>query len=636
MLEAGIEGHACVATYQGNGVQIRVRKTQKLKGILLEVAQGGLLQHLPLTILVPQHLHNTDADRLIGTQVVLALELVGKGLETVLPLPLQPGSFAEHARLISAAAGTKTNKSPTSEVFKKCHGSIVADRIHQATNATDPVCCKSPRVDPVRLVAAPPARYAAGTMPSRTQARIRLILQIVPIIVVAVAGVIGASQLSVVREFFARASGEPANLVIDAGAPTGAIRQPWRNLAQGGEMSDWRLTPIAAKVKALQPEYIRIDHIYSFYDIVQKNGDQLSFNFSKLDPLIDDIVATGARPYISLSYMPAPLAVDGQITSPPARWEDWQATVRATIQHYSGTKGIDSVYYEVWNEPDLFGQWKTYGERNYLTLYTYAAQGAAQTSGTKAFKIGGPAITALYKNWFDKLVEHTRTNNLRLDFFSWHKYAVDVEAYRKDFADVLAWRGSTPGAEMLELHVTEYGHDSKNHPGYDTSFGAAHTVATAIEMIGSIDRGFAFEIEDGKDPQGQAQWGRWGLLTHHDFGATIKPRYLAMRLLNRLEGDQLRVLGKGTWVKAAAVRSTDGVNMVIVNYDEFGRNTEEVPITLQNVAAGSYTMEITDLSGGTRRLPLTTEGTTLRTTLPTRAGDVYFVAFRPTAPSPLP
>lgn len=465
--------------------------------------------------------------------------------------------------------------------------------------------------------------------PRGRTSKIRLILQLLPILIVAIAGIVGATQLDVVREFLAGASGEEANLTVDATVSYGPVTRPWNNLAQGGEFSDWNLQPIQGKVAALNPQYIRVDHIYSFYDVVQLNGDQLTYNFTKLDTVIDGILATGAKPYISLSYMPVPISEDGTITGKPKKWEYWQDVVRATIHHYSVEKGINDVMYEVWNEPDLFGGWKTYGENNYLTLYTYADRGRAQVQGSRPYKFGGPAVTAFYRNWFTGLVEHAQNNNLRLDFFSWHRYNTDVERFRKDFAEATQLRATYPNMANLEFHITEYGHDSENDPGYDTNFGAAHTAATSIEMIGEIDRAFVFEIEDGKDPNGQERWGRWGLLTHRDFGNNIKPRYLALRLMNRIQGERIQLIGKGTWVKAVATRNQNTIEMLVANYDPFGSHVENVPLTFKNVQPGSYTLEITDINGQSRQVPLETEANTLTTELFMGANSVVFVRLIP-------
>jgi hypothetical protein len=202
---------------------------------------------------------------------------------------------------------------------------------------------------------------------------------------------VGASQIQVIREFFSKASGEPANITVDTQAVLGPMPRPWRHLAQGGEGFDWRLEPLIPQVKALKPEYIRIDHIYDFYDIVKGEPGNLTFDFSKMDVILDDIKATGATPYIALTYMP-PAIAEGDIVSKPKRWEDWQLVVQKTIEHVSGTRGTRDVYYEVWNEPDLFGGWKYYGDKSYITLYSYAARGARAARGVQTVKMGGPRI----------------------------------------------------------------------------------------------------------------------------------------------------------------------------------------------------------------------------------------------------
>ncbi len=457
------------------------------------------------------------------------------------------------------------------------------------------------------------------------------------LLLLAAVAIFGASQIDQIREFFSQATGEPANIVIDTQAVIGPQPRPWRNLAQGGESFDWQIQPVVPQVRQLQPNYIRIDHIYDFYEIVEGSPGNLTFNFTKLDRILDGIEATGATPYIALSYMP-PAISSGDIVAPPQRWEDWQLTVRRTIEHVSGTRNTPNVYYEVWNEPDLFGGWKYYGERNYLTMYSYSARGArqAQASGVQPFKLGGPGITALYRNWFNALAEHAIQNNLKYDFFSWHRYDHDIDQYRTDMIEAQTWLSNYPQLQpTLELQITEWGHDSENHPGYDSSYGAAHTVAAAIEMIGVVDKAFVFEIQDGKDPNGDALWGRWGLLQHQDFGSRSKPRYQALRLLDRLGQERLQLLGKGSWVKAAAAREigpaaerTSGqvvAQVALSNFDRFGRHAEVVPITFQNIEPGEFTVNVQYLNGRQNQYNIATTAATIRTEVSMPANDVAFV-----------
>ena len=460
----------------------------------------------------------------------------------------------------------------------------------------------------------------------RAQNRRKMIMGLVGFVLIAGTSVVAVSQLEVVREFASQASGEPANIVIDTQGIIGPLPRPWRNLAQGGESHEWRIEPINNQVRALNPEYIRIDHIYDFYDIVQGTPGNITFDFTKLDVIINDILATGAKPYIALSYMP-PAISSGDIISPPVNWADWQLTIQKTIEHVSGTRGISDVYYEVWNEPDLFGDWKYYGERNYLTMYTYASRGAQNARGVQPFKFGGPGITALYENWFNALAKHAIANNLRYDFFSWHRYNHDITQFNEDMRLARAWLSNYPQLEpTVELHITEWGHDSENEVGYDGAYSAAHTVAASIEMINVVDRAFVFEIQDGNDPAGETYWGRWGMLTSPKSGAKAKPRYFGLRMLDRLSEMRLQTTGKGYWVKAqAALSPTGSTELVMANFDRFGRNTENVPVLFENIEPGTYTITREYLNGQRNTEQIATDAAALQTNIPMSPNTVVFV-----------
>lgn len=408
--------------------------------------------------------------------------------------------------------------------------------------------------------------------------------------------IIGISLIGVVlnlnnaQTLYSRATAEKANLVIDTSKVIGQLNKPWRNLAQGGEDHAWRLAPLSGHVSTLHPEYIRIDHVFDFYDIVSGNTGNLQFNYSKIDLVLDDIAAVGAKPYISLSYMPTSIS-SGSIVDPPINYIDWQIAVQNLIQHISGTKGVRDVYYEVWNEPDLFGSWKYYGnDRNYLLLYTAAAQGARNTRNVQPFKLGGPGTTALYVNWLDALAEHAIANNLQFDFISWHRYTPDVTQFRSDMITAQNWVQKYPQLEpTLEFHITEWGHDSELSSGYDSNYAAAHTAAAAIEMNAVIEKAFVFEIQDGKSPEGKSHWGRWGMFTHQDFGAQPKPRFRALQLLERLGDERVQLFGKGTYIKALASKSAPNTFQVaLANFDTWGLNTEAVPVTFTALEPGNY------------------------------------------------
>ncbi len=400
-----------------------------------------------------------------------------------------------------------------------------------------------------------------------------------------------------IATFFSEASGTKAKILVDAASNLGTLPQPWRNLAQGGE-EPGAITQVTAKIKPLNPGYIRLDHIYDFYDTVKKENGQLQFNWAGLDAEVNAILAVGAKPLLALSYLPSGLGTD--TVAVPDDWNDWYTLVKATIEHYSGSKKIADVYYEVWNEPDLFGDWKTRGDKNYLQLYRVSAQAASDAANTQPFKLGGPATTGAYPAWIEALLNLVDEENLRLDFISWHRYSWQDDAIAADSALINQLLGKHPRLALKEKLVTEWGPDPQNNPAYDDNLGASHLLVTIRSMLGQIHKAFNFEVMDGKDPQGQTFWGRYGLLSHHSTGLQTKPRYDLLLWLNQLGGQRLAVAGEGSWVKAIAVSSGNALQVYLVNYDSRGAHQESVPVIIANLAPGNYAVKTEWFKGRTQ------------------------------------
>ncbi len=448
-----------------------------------------------------------------------------------------------------------------------------------------------------------------------SSARSKIFKELLPVIIGLVIIVVVVIAVPSAVQYIGKASGTPANLVVNYEGVLGNIPHPWRNLAQGGEEPKDMLTNIASEVKALQPEYIRIDHIYDAFKVVSRDGSgNLSYNWSGLDGAVNTILATGAKPFLSLSYMPEVIAT-GDMISQPKDWGDWGKVVQATIEHYSGrgAKNIDGVIYEVWNEPDLFGDYKTYGDKNYLTMYEQSARAASRVGNVNSFEIGGPATTGLYQNWVERLIKFVAEKNLRMDFVSWHRYSLDLDAYTKDVTQARAWAENIPALVNLKYYVTEWGHNSEVDPGYDDNFGAIHTIAASRIMTGTIDRAFVFEVIDG--PGVSKLWGRWGLLTHDKFGTPEKkPRYSAIQFLNSLAPFRLGVKGEGSWVRALASSDEKGnVTVMVVNYDSTKTHSEGVPVTFENLPKGNFKYTRKDFLGTARSIQVATTSATWKT-----------------------
>lgn len=390
--------------------------------------------------------------------------------------------------------------------------------------------------------------------------------------------------------FWGKAFGTPANLVVDAGSSFILPGSCWANLAQGGEEQGVRmLAPVISGVKALSPKYIRLDHLYGYYDLVSRGSDGvIQYNWAKLDSTINDVLATGAKPFLSLSYTPPALS-GGNVDEKPQSWGEWEKLVQVTVEHYSGVRGmgISDVYYEVWNEPDLFGKFKVSGDKNYLELYLHTAVGAMRAGNVLPFKLGGPATTGLYKNWINGLLVYASRNSLRLDFISWHRYSKSLSDYEKDYINAKSWIENYPQYKDVELIISEAGPNSENDKVYDGAFAASHALATSALLEGDVSKLFLFEIKDGPGPE--KYWGRWGIYTHEKWGAPeAKPRYSAIQFLNNMRGAKVNVAGEGSWVRAFAKEENRTIRLFIVNYDPSGSHSETVPITFTNLPYKSF------------------------------------------------
>lgn len=397
------------------------------------------------------------------------------------------------------------------------------------------------------------------------------------------------------------ASFQAAAIVVDVSSPGPAIRKIWSGVSQGFEKlpdSDFRLSATSGILKSVGTKYVRIDHIYDGFNVISKVDGRLRYDWTKLDLLVADITASGAKPYFSLSYMP-PAISKGDILDFPNDWGEWGQVVAATVGRYSRDYkgGIDNVIYEVWNEPDLFGGWKMNGTKNYVTLYTVAANAANGVKGAKTFKIGGPATTGFYPAWvtgfYDKL-----DNSVRIDFFSWHRYSANVDDFVKDVTTAKEMM-QTRISRAQDLYISEWGVNPERSSAYDGRWAAAHFLAvnTALESS-AVDLTLAFEVMDGA-PGDKKYHGGWGMLTNPKYGAVEKkPRFRALEMLAKLDGVRLPVVGSGTYVSALSAYDANGVVRVIAtNYDSAGRHTEVFPLTIVGLTPGNYSVKEEYLSG---------------------------------------
>ncbi|MDP2933298.1 MAG: hypothetical protein Q8N81_04165 [bacterium] len=415
------------------------------------------------------------------------------------------------------------------------------------------------------------------------------------------------------------ASWQKANIVIDAATVTGEAPRLWMALAQGGEEPFPMLDLISSQLRELSPRYIRLDHVFDFYNIISEKEGKFTYDWRRFDFALNEILQTGALPYLSLSYMPLAIS-SGDLTSPPRDWQAWSELVKALVEHVSGryNRNLDNVYYEVWNEPDLFGQWtigkaedfpancQNVNSKDYRCLYYYSIIGAGRGVEVNSFLIGGPAITdprpSKQRDFLPLFLNFVKANNLRLDFLSWHRYHTRPEVFRQDldFVDSLlpSPAGQSPPGGVWaapQKIISEWGSVPEKSPIHDQAFDAAHAASVIRLLLDRVDLAFSFEIKDGESEK--EFHGGWGLLSHEKFGARPKPKYYALKLLNQMVGNRLKLTGEGTYIDAWAIEDKGTIRAVLVNYDPAGKHEELVPVSFIGLGPGTYEYIEAPLSG---------------------------------------
>lgn len=432
-----------------------------------------------------------------------------------------------------------------------------------------------------------------------------------------------------VTKYLTGASFQAAAIVVDSSQPGQPVRKIWSGVSQGFEKlpeQDFRLSATSGLLKSVGTKYVRIDHIYDGFNVVSRVDGRLKYDWTKLDAIVSDITNAGAVPFFSISYMP-PAISKGDILDFPNDWGEWGQVVSATVGHYSRDYkgGLNEVIYEVWNEPDLFGGWKMGGSKNYVTLYSTAANAANRVTGTKPFKIGGPATTGFYPAWvtgfYDKL-----DNTVRIDFFSWHRYSADIDDFVKD-ATTAKQMMETRIARSQYLYISEWGVNPERSAAYDGRWAAAHFLAvnTALEET-AIDLALAFEVMDGA-PGDKQFHGGWGMVTNPKYGAVAKkPRFKALEMISKLDGAKLPTLGNGTYVTAMATVDQKGVMRILAtNYDIAGKHDELFPVSMVGLAEGIYSIREEYLSGRVLNTEVNVVGGSLRRDISLNESDAVLL-----------
>jgi xylan 1,4-beta-xylosidase len=382
--------------------------------------------------------------------------------------------------------------------------------------------------------------------------------------------------LSVPVEAVASVADGRVSLHVDVTDVRGALLRPWRQMI-GSEYLALLLQgagPGGHQVGAELSEAFRIVHrelgtktvrahaiLHDTLGVYRSDGDDTTHDFTNVDRIVDRVIATGLRPVIELSFMPADLASDPTTTvfayegiiSPPRDEERWASLVRDLARHLGDRYGREEVLhwaFEVWNEPNLQLFWAA-AESDYFRLYEVTAR--ALKSVDERFLVGGPATAAAA--WVGDLLAYCAARDVPIDFISTHTYGVAPLDLRPITAAY--------NRPDLPLLWTEWGVSAIHAAPINDSVWAAPLVARGMRSAaGRVDALAYWVASDHFVELGEAPslfHGGFGLLT---IGNLRKPRYWAIAILERLGEVELRCAidgdGAGSLVEAWASRDPDG------------------------------------------------------------------------------
>jgi xylan 1,4-beta-xylosidase len=395
---------------------------------------------------------------------------------------------------------------------------------------------------------------------------------------------------------------EPAHIEIDFARQLGPMKMNQMALGQGGLSSDIMFGDRIGELRALRPKIIRL-FIQEYFDLLPAPGQ---YNFAKLDPAVDAIVATGAEPLMCICFKPRALFPEiNQDKVEPNDYAAWQALVTALVTHYK-QRGTSIHYWEIGNEPDIGedgGCPYRFQPVNYARYYKNTADAIAR--GDSDARIGGPALANVRSPILPALIDFCANSGTPLHFVSWHIYSTDPNAIRGTVEYVHQQLRNHPVLKP-ETFLDEWNMDLMNPP-LDPRFQPCYIAETIYQMKeAELDYSCYYHIRDWHvasgefspfmSPRGTAFMTRWwnrmpqfdGLF---DFQNRVRPSYFAFKLLSRVSGNRLAAKSDTPGVHALAAHDLrfQMHNLLIWN---FSGSDFKAEILLRNLPADVRTRHV--------------------------------------------
>ncbi|RYG04549.1 MAG: hypothetical protein EOO02_05885, partial [Chitinophagaceae bacterium] len=120
---------------------------------------------------------------------------------------------------------------------------------------------------------------------------------------------------------------QDVNVQVDFSKNLGPMLMERMALGQGGLSEEPMLANRKTEIKALHPSIIRL-FVSEYYEVLPQKG---KYHFTTLDSMVNDILATGAKPFMSICLKPKLFfpKIDHDIVEPNdyKGWEEFVSNV---------------------------------------------------------------------------------------------------------------------------------------------------------------------------------------------------------------------------------------------------------------------------------------------------------------------
>lgn len=382
----------------------------------------------------------------------------------------------------------------------------------------------------------------------------------------------------------------------------GVINPVWKQTINIGAAEDLLKSEVREHVillkEALGFRYVRFWNIFSSAMLIDITRNDESYNFTRLDSILDFLLLQGMKPHIELGQKPKRIQqnVHKALVYEPApaafeTLEQWKRFLNAMMRHLHrryGRKELDTWRLELWH--DEHEAWTEEQQNLYYERFNLTAHIVRQFS---SMKIGGCGLrpeTGMAANC--QFLSGWKRQPYQPDFISIINYAYvksieELDVYSKRNSDeaclyhaVLGFREQLKQLEMTNVHlyVTEWDLtvSDRNYIN-DTCYKGAYIVKNVLEVFRLVDELVYFAGSDRVSEHFDSTeflHGGTGLITRD---GVLKPAGFAFEFLNRVYPYRI---GQGSnYLITTDHHQTYGIichNKKDLNYNYYFTNEDEL------------------------------------------------------------